>query len=246
MTRHAQFPLLARGLCRLACGLLLGLALAASAQETAPAEVVALSTQQWLDAALASAEGQATKLRMEVILGQLDTRLRLAPCARIEPYLPTNGRLWGKSRVGLRCVEGATHWNVFLPVTVKAWGPAWVLRGAVSPGSTFKAEDAVAAEVDWASEASPILADPAQWQGQVAAYQLVAGQPLRQAMVRQAQAFQAGAAVRIVAQGPGFSVSSDGQALSTGVVGQLARVRTDSGRVISALVLDARTVAMSL
>ena len=60
------------------------------------------------------------------------------------------------------------------------------------------------------------------------------------------RSFAAGAAVRILAQGVGFSVSSDGQALSAGVVGQLARVRTEAGRVISGEVLDARTVKITL
>jgi flagella basal body P-ring formation protein FlgA len=183
---------------------------------------------------------------MEVSLGQLDSRLHLAPCARIEPYLPVNTQLWGKTRIGLRCLQGSTRWNVFLPVTVKAFGPAWVLRGAVLPGSTLKVQDAMAAEVDWASDASPVLADPALWVGQVAAYPLLAGQPLRQVMLRPAQAFAAGAAIRILTQGAGFSVSSDGQALSNGVVGQLARVRTEAGRVISGVVLDGRTVKIAL
>jgi flagella basal body P-ring formation protein FlgA len=56
----------------------------------------------------------------------------------------------------------------------------------------------------------------------------------------------AGAQVRLVAQGPGFQVSSDAQALTAGVVGQMARVRLDNGRVTSGMVLDARTVKIEL
>src|SRR5438309_6257337 len=52
--------------------------------------------------------------RIEVVVGQLDPRLRLAPCERIEPYLPPGVRLWGKSHIGLRCKEGRTAWNVYL------------------------------------------------------------------------------------------------------------------------------------
>jgi flagella basal body P-ring formation protein FlgA len=183
---------------------------------------------------------------MEVSLGNLDSRLRLAPCAQIEPYMPANTRLWGKTRVGLRCLKGASHWNVFLPVTVKAFGPAWVLRDALPPGTTIKAEDAIEAEVDWASEPSPIIGSATQWMGQVSAYALSAGQALRQSMVKPPQVFQAGAPVRILAQGPGFSVSSDGQALNAGVVGQSARVRTEGGRVVSGVVLDTHTVKIEL
>ena len=38
---------------------------------------------------------------------------------QVEPYLPNNMRLWGKSRIGLRCTGGPTRWNVYLPITVK-------------------------------------------------------------------------------------------------------------------------------
>ena len=49
-------------------------------------------------------------LRVEIEPGRLDPRLRLAPCERIEPYLPPGARAWGRSRVGLRCVQGPAPW----------------------------------------------------------------------------------------------------------------------------------------
>jgi flagella basal body P-ring formation protein FlgA len=64
--------------------------------------------------------------------------------------------------------------------------------------------------------------------------------------LRAAQAFAAGTQVRVLVQGPGFSVASSGQALGAGVLGQTVRVRMDNGRVLSAEVLDAQTVRMSL
>ena len=179
-------------------------------------------------------------------MGELDPRLRLAPCARIEPYLPAGSRLWGRSRLGLRCVEGATHWNVFLPVTVKAFGPAWVLTGNVSSGATLTQADAVQAEVDWAADRTSVLADPALWVGQVATRPLQAGQALRQAMVRLPNLFQAGAQVRVLAQGSGYVVSTGGQALSAGSSGQTVRVRMDNGKVISGVVNDDGTIAVNL
>ena len=65
----------------------------------------------------------------------------------------------GAHRLGLRCVEGSSAWNVFLPVTIKAWGPAWVLTGNVAPGAVLTANDAAQAEVDWAADAAPVLAN---------------------------------------------------------------------------------------
>lgn len=228
----------------------LGLALVVPslhAQTAATTPDVMEESQRWLDEAVASMKLQSEfPLRMQVVVGALDSRLRLAPCARVEPYLPPGTRLWGKTRLGLRCVEGISRWNVFLPVTVKAYGTAWVVKRYVAPGAVLTESDATEAEVDWAEEMSPVMADPAQWVGQVAARVLNTGQVLRQGVVKPAQAFQAGAQVRVLAQGPGFQIVSDGQAVSTGVIGQLARVRMDNGRILSGIVLDTRTVKMEM
>jgi flagella basal body P-ring formation protein FlgA len=177
-------------------------------------------TQRWLDNALASSPSGGLPLRMEVSVGTLDSRLRLAPCARVEPYLPAGSRLWGRTRLGLRCVEGATAWNVFLPVTIKAFGPAWVLNNNVTTGPGLTSAAASESELAWAADVAPVIANPAQWEGPVASRQLMAGQAVRQSMVRAPSVFRAGAQVRVVAQGPGYSVTSSGQAIRTDV-GQL-------------------------
>lgn len=223
------------------------------AQNTAPAAgqdqaaLIAQESQAWLDQAVAAARPTGSApLRMVVQVGALDRRLNLAPCIKVEPYMPPGTRLWGKTRVGLRCIDGVSRWNVFLPVQVQAYGETWVVRSDVAAGSTLSMDDAVLAEVDWAEENNSVLADPEMWVGQTATRSLRTGQTLRHGMVKPAQVFQAGSMVRIVAQGPGFSVTSDGQALSAGVVGEMARVRIHNGRILSGTVLDMRTVKVNL
>lgn len=204
-------------------------------------------TQRWVDQAISAAQGTtAAPLRMEVTVGALDSRLRLAPCAQVEPYLPGGTRLWGRTRLGLRCLDAGVRWNVYLPVTIQAFGPAWVVKGNVAAGAVLTAADLIEAEVDWAQESAAIVSDPAAWLGQVAVRSLSTGQALRQGMFRPAQVFAAGTQVRVVAQGVGFQITSDGQALSAGVVGQATRVKMDNGRIMSATVLDLRTVRVDL
>lgn len=205
------------------------------------------ATQGWLEEAVASAQvASATPLRLEVSVGGIDPRLKLAACANMEPYVPPGSRLWGKTRIGLRCMDGVTRWNITMPVTVKAFGSAWVVSGHVPAGATVGEADVVRVEVDWAEQASPVITDRAGWLGQVATRLLTTGQTLREGMVRPAQVFQAGTQVRVVATGAGFQISSDAQALSAGVVGQVARVRMENGRVTSGQVLDTRTVKIDL
>ena len=236
----------------LVCSLGLGISAAAQTQPSAPAGGLSAewmaAAQGWVEQAVAAAQSaqQASPLRLETVLGEPDSRLRLAPCARVEPFVPPGTRLWGKTRLGLRCAEGVSRWSIFLPLTVKAFGPAWVVRGELAAGAVLKAGNAMQAEVDWAQEPSPILATPAQWLGQVAVRTLGTGQALRQTLLRPAQVFQAGSQVRVLAQGAGFQVVSDGLALSAGVIGQTARVRMDNGRVMSGLVSDHKTVQLDL
>ncbi|MDH4451431.1 MAG: flagellar basal body P-ring formation chaperone FlgA [Rhodoferax sp.] len=218
----------------------------AQAQEHSGAAVQALA-QSWAAQAVArQAAPDGNALRMEASVGALDARVKLALCAAPEVYVPAGARLWGRSRIAVRCTDGMARWNVTLPVTVKAMGEAWVLRQPVAAGSTVGDNDVVRAWVDWAEDPQPVLAQRTAWWGQTATRALPAGQALRQGMVRPAQVFQAGALVKVVAQGPGFQVSSEATALSAGVVGQAARVRMDNGRIASGTVLDTRTVQIDL
>jgi flagella basal body P-ring formation protein FlgA len=223
---------------------LLGWAPRAAAQDASDLQAQALVWAR--QAAAESLPGRTTALKLEVSVGSLDSRLKLAPCGNVETFLPVGSRLWGKTRVGVRCTDGVARWSVTLPATVKALGPAWVVKSQVASGAVLTREDVMEAHVDWAEETHAVLAEPDAWLGQVATRQLNTGQVLRQGMVKAAQVFQAGAQVKVIAQGPGFQVSGEAQALSAGVLGQLARVKMDNGRVASGTVLDARTVKIEL
>lgn len=206
--------------------------LVATAPGTAQAQDLATLSSQWLEGALAQSEAQSLDLRMEVQVGRLDARLKLAPCEEIEPYMPSGSKLWGRTRVGLRCVKGEKLWNVFLPVTVKAYGPAWVLTGNVSAGQVLDASHAMQSEVDWAESPHNVLAAPEAWQGQTAARNLTAGMTLRESMVRPPVLFKVGAVVKVLVQGGGFVVTSSGKALEAAGEGQSVRVKMDNGRTV--------------
>ena len=184
--------------------------------------------------------------RVDIGVGALDSRLRLAPCQRVEPYLPPATRLWGKTRIGLRCTQGSTLWNVYLPITVKVYGPALVSVAALAGGSTVGEADVIQAEVDLAEDASMALQDSSLVVGRTLARPLVPGQSLRQSHLKLRQWFAAGETVQVTAKGNGFSVVGEGQAISAGLEGQAARVRTDSGRVLIGVAVGERKMELSL
>ncbi len=238
-----------RGLAWLLAGLLSPcLANAQSSEQQREFAQLEQMARDWVHPALSAVAGPdgGGPLRPEVLFGSLDSRLRLAPCARIEPYLPPGTRLWGRSRVGLRCLEGPVRWNVYLPVTVKAWGPGWVIKRPIEAGSMLVQEDAEMAEMDWAEQPYAVLANPERWVGQQAAYALQPGQALRQNMVRPLPAFGPGAQVRVSSAGAGFQVVVSGEALTSGAPGQSVRVRLKGGRIVTGTVRDGQTVEVRL
>ena len=224
----------------------------AHAQSTSGAVDAALIAQVHDLALIASQQsrvsgvGQSMPLRFDVAVGALDSHLKLAPCQRIEPYLPAGVRLWGKSRIGLRCTQGERAWNVYLPITVHVYGQALVAAQPLALGATLQAGDLAYAEVDLAEENSPVVVAEALAIGRALTRSLSAGQGVRQADLKSRQWFAAGATVKVLAVGNGFSVAGAGTALSPGFEGQSARVRTDGGQVVTGMPVAARQLEVAL
>lgn len=184
--------------------------------------------------------------RVEVELGQLDPRLKLAPCDKVRAYVPTGSPLWGRSRVGLRCEQGVAKWNVFWPVTVKVYGHALVAVVPLRPGALVNAADLRVAEVDLAANPSPAIVNLTDIVGRAVVRNIEPGQSIRQEDIKLRRWFAAGDPVRVMVKGVGFQISSDGTALTPGDEGRCARVRTDNGRVVCAQPVGDRQVELVL
>jgi flagella basal body P-ring formation protein FlgA len=192
--------------------------------------------------------------RIDVQPGVADPRLKLAPCTRAEPFLPTGVPAWGRTRVGLRCAEGAVAWTVYLPVTVQALAPALAPRTALPSGHVLTDGDLIPVETDWAARAERPLATAAALLGRSLARPALAGQPLRQADLHRRRWFASGDPVKVLAVGPGFSVSGEGVALGEGLDGQRVRVQVllrsadgaeSKGPVVNALATGERLVQVA-
>jgi flagella basal body P-ring formation protein FlgA len=232
----------AAGALLLACAGLAGAPVAAQGTALDP-DTLARALALAGDAASALAPRGA---RVVALPGTLDARLALAPCARIEPYLPAGVRAWGRSRVGLRCTAGTVRWNVFLPVTVQVFAPAAVAAQALPAGTHLDVTQLQEAEIDWAAAPTLPLAAAEHLAGRVLSRPLAAGQPVLAADLQPRQWFAIGDAVRIVAGGNGYSVVADGEALTPGFEGQSARVRTEGGRVLVARPVGQHRVEVGL
>jgi flagella basal body P-ring formation protein FlgA len=235
----AALSLVLAGCAGLACGQTVGHAGAL------PADVVQ-QAQQLAAQAASNAWGSAVQPRIEVVLGKLDPRLNLAPCQKIEPYWPANARALGHTRLGLRCTQGATHWNVSLPVDIRLWAPSLVARSALPAGTVLEVRHLSSADVDLAERVDPAIALASMVVGRTLARGLAAGDAVRKNDLKARQWFNAGDMVRIVAGGPGYAISSEGQAMGPGLEGQAVRVRTEAGRIITGVATGDRQIEVAL
>ncbi len=217
---------------------------AAAAQDSALGQDVASQVRELaIDAAQRAGSGHA---RVAVDIGELNPRLHLAACEHIEPYLPSGARLWGRTRVGLRCTRGPSPWNVYLPVTVRVFGQALIARNPLPVGAVIAADDLTQAEVDLAEDRSMAVTQMDEAVGRTVARALNRGQSVRESNLKTRQWFAAGDTVKIVAVGAGFSVAGLGQALTPGLEGRPARIRTDGGRVLTGMPAGDHRVEMTL
>jgi flagella basal body P-ring formation protein FlgA len=170
--------------------------------------------------------------KVTVEVGAIDARLNLTPCTAIEPYLPPGTRLWGRVNVGVRCVAPA-HWNLFVPSTIKVSGNYYVSARAIMQGQLLSEADIASVQGELTSLSSNIVTDPAQAIGHTSTMSLGAGLALRQDSLRLQQVVMQGQTIRLVSNGDGFKVSTDGLALNGASEGQLVKVKITSGQVIS-------------
>lgn len=211
-----------------------------------PAELAGLGAQVQQMAQDGAGRAGLGAARVEVEVGQLDPRLKLAPCQRIEPYLPTGLPAWGRTRVGLRCTQGAKLWNVSLPVTVHVYARTLVTQAALPAGTVLAAGHFTEAEVDLAAAPGLPLARPELAVGRTLAKAVAAGAALRPADLKARQWFAAGETVRVTAAGPGWQVVTEAEALGPGLEGQPVRLRTAAGRLLQGRPVGDRQVEVAL
>ncbi|TCW81321.1 flagellar biosynthesis protein FlgA [Burkholderia sp. SRS-46] len=169
----------------------------------------------------------------------------LAACTTLEPFLPTGARLWGRTTVGVRCA-GERPWTVYLQAKVTVQATYYVAARQIAPGEPLTAADLIARDGDLTVLPQAVITDPSQAIGATALARVAAGLPLRQDMLKSAASVSAGQTVRVVAAGPGFTISAEGSALANAAPGQSVRVRMAAGQIVTAIVKDAGTVEIPL
>ncbi len=227
-------------LCLAAAGLCLALATGAAAAPLAPADAVRALAEKEANAALGP-QG----LRAEVSVGRIKLPSQTGECRRSTAFVPAGARLWGRSHIGLRCLEGA-DWSMLVPVHVRVYGPALVTSRPLPAHQPIDTESLSRVEVELTRQTQAVVAEAAELEDRVTSRPIGAGQLIPLSALKAPQVIAAGDMVRVVSAGQGFSVSLTGQALSAAQDGQRVRVRTDAGKVVSGIARPGRVVEVVL
>jgi flagella basal body P-ring formation protein FlgA len=211
-------------------------AAAAFAPTSAAATPLTDELRQFADREVASAAGD-----MEITVGELDPRVKLAPCARYEPFLPPGSRLWGRSTMGVRCVEGA-NWVVYIPIQVRVYSPALVAARPLSRNQPLTADDLRIERVELTATANPVLTPNDEFAGSRLTRSVAAGETITRTILRSPAVVQPGDAVRVVMGGTGFRIAADGKALTMGADGQSVQVALTGGRMVTGVARPGRVI----
>lgn len=163
---------------------------------------------------------------------QIDPRIALRPCSKIEAFLPTGGQLIGRVSIGVRCNE-VNGWSIFIPVQIKITRDLLISARPLSMGQVVHEEDLARQTTETTQNVG--LTDARQAIGKVLRYSVAAGYILRDDMLRAPFSVKQGQSVKLSIQGGGFSLSSSGVALNNAGEGEAVQIRTASGRVVSGI-----------
>lgn len=201
--------------------------LLAQSADRQPLSELRTVAEQFLRTQASSLPGTPT-----VAVGQPDSRLQLARCDAPQPYLPNGAKALGKTTVGIRCAAPVA-WNVLLPATIGATVDYVVSAAPLPQGQRVGSADLALRRGDLATLPPGVLTDASQAIGRTLQLPVAAGVPVVRGMLKSQAVVQPGQAVRLVAQGAGFSISSDAHAITGGAEGDLVQAKTASGQVIS-------------
>lgn len=171
---------------------------------------------------------------VEISVGSIDSRLQLPRCGKLDMFIPSGGRLWGNSTVGIRC-DHPSPWSIYVPVNVRVIAEVIVSSKQLAPGVLISADDLTKQPADLTQLPNSVMTMPEQAIGKMLTTSVPSGYILRIDMLRSPKIILQGQAVKLVTQGKGFTVSAEGKALGNAASGQAVSVRTASGQVITGI-----------
>jgi flagella basal body P-ring formation protein FlgA len=187
---------------------------------------------------------QASGLPGKLSVSVKPPRSTLEACDALEAFQPPGSRNIGRTTVGVRCLA-PSPWTVYLSAQVSLIGSYVATSQALPANHILTMADLMLREGDLGLLTADVASDVNAIVGYRTVSGLAANAPLRSTLLRSPLVVQQGQPTRIVLNGPGFSVQSEGMALANASKGDRVRVKTTSGQVVSGIAQDGQQVVVA-
>lgn len=191
-------------------------------------QAIQTSVAKFIEEHINTSDSQSKLLNYQI--EDLDKRLTLQSCSKLQAFLPAGSQLIGNTTVGVHCIAGA-GWTVFLPVKIKISRALLLNTRQLPADHTLQAEDIYTQTLEVTHTSG--ITDKELVLGKVLRYGISAGQVLREDMLRAPFSITQGQNVQIRINGSSFTISSSGIALNNASEGQNVKVKTSTGKVLS-------------
>lgn len=187
---------------------------------------------------LAAEYRQTPHERIEINVGNLDSRLRLEQCpVPVEFATQDQTGLGGNISVKAQCPAGNSNWAVHIPVQVVIYREIPIAVKDITRGETITAGHLTTSLVNISSIRQGFAADSDAAIGREAKRNIGKGEPFRTALLDAPTTVKRGEQVRLESMAGSIKVSSSGIAMTDGRLGQKIRVRNDSSeRIVTGVV----------
>ena len=184
--------------------------------------------------------------RVDIKMGQLDSRLRLAQCSSpLTTSLAPGSDFSGKATVHVKCT-GKTPWTVFINAHIRLFADVIHTAEPLPRGHILGKHDLVSIESDLSQLRSGYYTRAEQLVGQQLKRRLAQHKVIKVNYVKPPTLIKRGEIVSIVAKNTGYSVKMSGTALMNGVRGERIRVKNlSSKRIIEGTVKAAGVVSIN-
>ena len=188
-----------------------------------------------------------TGSNIEVIVGQLDPRLRLNKCSiPLEAYRQNYEYQRTLSIVGVRCNDDKP-WSLFVPVSVKHYREVAVLNHSVVRNTVIRKDDFVMEKRNINRLTSGYFDNDKNLIGKVITQNLSTGTVLTKHHVKAATAVNRGQSVTLIAKNSVIEVRMKGIAMSKGAIGERIKVKnTNSERIIEGIIINKDLISVNL
>jgi len=183
---------------------------------------------------------------LRVQIEQLDPNIVVPACIGgvIEISAQPGARVWGRTILQLRCARAG--WMVNIPLNIRVFGDYVVASRYLPFGQKIESGDIRIIEGELNLLPDDVLRTAKGAYDRILSRPLQMGSPIGLNDLRESSVVKVGDPVRLVLAGKDFEVSGEGIAQTSGMLGDMVRVRLADGQVLQGKVLRPSVVRVTI